>query len=82
VGADAPVAVLDQVGMRRVPVVARVPVGSVVLAPAADQVGPVAPVALLAVAQVAAPAPAGSGARRVGRSGVVVAIKTSFSRSI
>ena len=78
-GADAPVAVLDQVGMRRVPVVARVPVGSVVLAPAADQVGPVA---LLAVAQVAAPAPAGSGARRVGRSGVVVAIKTSFSRSI
>jgi len=73
------VAVLDQVGMRRVPVVARVPVGSVVLAPAADQVGPVA---LLAVAQVAAPAPAGSGARRVGRSGVVVAIKTSFSRSI
>jgi len=79
VGADAPVAVLDQVGMRRVPVVARVPVGSVVLAPAADQVGPVA---LLAVAQVAAPAPAGSGARRVGRSGVVVAIKTSFSRSI
>ena len=72
-------AVLDQVGMRRVPVVARVPVGSVVLAPAADQVGPVA---LRAVAQVVAPAPAGSGARRVGRSGVVVAIKTSFSRSI
>lgn len=79
---DAPVAVLAQVGTRHVPVVAHVPVGSAVRVPVADLVGPVGPVALRAVARVVAPVPAGSADHRVGRSGVVVAIKTNFSHSI
>lgn len=80
--ADAPVAAPAQVGTRRVPVVAHVPVGSAVRAPVAALVGPVAPVALLVVARVGVPVLAGSVGRLADQSGVVVAIKTSFSRSI
>lgn len=76
---DAPVAAPAPVGTRRVPVVAHVPVGSVVRAPAVARVGRVG---LRAVARVVALVPTGSADRLAGRSGVVVAIKTSFSRSI
>jgi len=71
--ADAPVAAPAQVGTRRVPV------GSAVRAPVAALVGPVA---LLVVARVGVPVLAGSVGRLADQSGVVVAIKTSFSHSI
>jgi len=77
--ADAQVAAPAQVGTRRVPVVAHVPVGSAVRAPVAALVGPVA---LLVVARVVVPVLAGSVGRLADQSGVVVAIKTSFSHSI